>query len=145
VDVEELLAREAIRDLVARYNHHGDGGRLEAVAELFTEDGVLEYQDGRNPAETFPGRASIRDFLEETAARFAREASQLGAQYVRHHLATHVVDLAGPDAATGVAYVLTLRATGLAEWGRYFDDYRRVDGQWRFGRRRVRRDGVAGP
>ena len=33
--VEELLAREQIRDTIALYNHAGDRGRLEELADCF--------------------------------------------------------------------------------------------------------------
>lgn len=38
----ELEAREAIRDLAARYNQYGDAGRIDALLDLFCEDAVLE-------------------------------------------------------------------------------------------------------
>src|SRR5579864_7356005 len=34
----ELIAREAIRDLVARYNANADTGRFDQVMELFSPD-----------------------------------------------------------------------------------------------------------
>jgi hypothetical protein len=34
-----------------------------------------------------------------------------------------------------------LTSVGLDHWGRYMDDYRVVDAQWRFARRRVTVDG----
>jgi hypothetical protein len=144
MQLTELVAREAIRDLVARYNLYGDSGRLEEMLTLFTDDGMLEYSQGRGHLETYCGRARIRSFVEQTKLRFAEEtAAGGGSPYVRHHVSTHVIDVLGPDRATGRAYVLVLRASGLGEWGRYFDDYRRVDGHWLFSRRVARRDGVA--
>ena len=32
--LDELIARESIRDLVARYNANGDSGRFDQVVEL---------------------------------------------------------------------------------------------------------------
>ena len=37
----ELIARESIRDTVARYNHAGDSGRYDDMIGCFTVDGVL--------------------------------------------------------------------------------------------------------
>ena len=82
----ELAAREAIRDLVARYNALGDAGRLGALCELFAEDAVLEL-DGRRCA----GRGAIRA-LFESAAEEARSGD--GVRLLRHFTATHVIDLA---------------------------------------------------
>jgi hypothetical protein len=144
MQVNELVARETIRDLVARYNVYGDSGRLDEMVTLFAEDGVLEYSEGHGHRESYSGLAGIRQFVEQTKQRFAEEAAAGGGSpYVHHHLSTHVIEMLGPDQATGRAYVLVLRASGLAEWGRYIDDYRRVDGRWLFARRAVRRDGVA--
>ena len=144
IQLGEAAAREAIRDLVARYNVYGDCGRLDEMLGLFADDGVLEYSEGPNHKESYAGHAGIRGFFEQTKLRFAEEAAaRLASPYVHHHVSTHVVDVLSPEHATGRAYVLVLRASGLAEWGRYFDEYRRVDGRWLFARRAVRRDGVA--
>ena len=35
MELWELVARESIRDLVARYNANGDSGRFDQVLELF--------------------------------------------------------------------------------------------------------------
>ena len=42
VEMWEAIAREAIRDLVARYNANGDSGRFEPLMELFAEDDQTE-------------------------------------------------------------------------------------------------------
>ena len=42
----ELVARESIRDLVARYNANADSGRFDQVLECFAPDAVMEL-DGR--------------------------------------------------------------------------------------------------
>ena len=55
----------------------------------------------------------------------------------------HISHLAAPSDqghATGRAYFTVLTRVGLDHWGRYLDDYRVVDGAWRFARRRVLTD-----
>ena len=42
--VEELLAREAIRDTMAKYNMAGDRLKVDDYAACFTEDGVMEAE-----------------------------------------------------------------------------------------------------
>ena len=42
MEMWELLARESIRDLVARYNANGDSGRFDPVLNIITRDN-LEY------------------------------------------------------------------------------------------------------
>ena len=48
----------------------------------------------------------------------------------------HIEGLAGLGAA-----VEFITDVGLDHWGRYVDEYRTVDGQWKFARRRVTVDG----
>ena len=42
MELWELVARESIRDLVARYNANGDAGRFDQVWTLFADDAVME-------------------------------------------------------------------------------------------------------
>lgn len=130
----ELEAREAIRDLVARYNANGDAGRMAPMLALFAEDAELELGDDRHR-----GRAAIRALFEAAAAR-TRAAP---GRFVRHFTATHQIDVLDPGSARGRCYFLVLSDRGLDHWGRYLDEYRRVDGRWRFQRRRVEVDGRA--
>jgi hypothetical protein len=138
VDLPALLAREAVRDLVARYAHGADRGRSGEVAALFADDGTLELPDGR----VLTGPAAIRGFLDETAARVQSAGSTAGP--LRHHVSSHRVVVDGADTATGYAYFLVVSARGPDHWGRYADRYvRTAAGAWRFASRRVRLDGRA--
>ena len=40
--IDDLLAREAIRDTLAKYNTSGDRLKAEDFAACFTEDAVIE-------------------------------------------------------------------------------------------------------
>ena len=64
----ELIAREGIRDLLGRYTWAGDGGRVDDVAECFTDDGVLDLGDHGGVLE---GRAAIAAELSAVVARAA--------------------------------------------------------------------------
>lgn len=130
----ELAAREAIRDLVARYNANGDAGRLGPMLELFVEDAVLDVPD-----RTLRGRAEIRAFFEEVASGRGRKPIRL----LRHFTATHQIDLLGPEAARGRCYYQVLTNAGLDHWGRYVDEYRLRGDRWLFQRRAVSVDGMA--
>jgi hypothetical protein len=129
-----LEAREEIRDLVARYNANGDTGRFEQVMELFAPDAVMDVGDGR----TYTG-------TDEIAMIFtgARDGVDYGEQpvYLRHMTATHQIDVIDRTRATGRCYFQVLTAIGLDHWGRYVDEYKVVDGRWRFAKRRVTVDG----
>jgi hypothetical protein len=130
----ELEAREAIRDLVARYNANGDTGRFDQVVELFAPDAVMDVQG--QPPRT--GQDEIRTIF--TAARDRADYGD-NPVYVRHMTATLQIDLLDPWTAKGRCYYQVLTAIGLDHWGRYIDDYRVVEGVWKFARRRVTVDG----
>ena len=140
MDVNELIAREAIRDLVARYNMFGDAGRADDVAQLFTVTGTLVVGD-RTATRTAVGRAQIAELLTEIKDDWAVESDVAGHErYVRHGVTTHVIDFEAPDRANGRCYVSVIRPSGLASWGRYYDEYVLVDGRWLFDSRKALAD-----
>ena len=59
MDVPELLAREAIRDTIARYGFAADRGHFAEVADCFCDEGVLEVRGSWRVA----GRRAIEDKL----------------------------------------------------------------------------------
>jgi len=130
----ELVARESIRDLVARYNANGDSGRFDQVMALFAPDAVMEIE-GEAPKV---GHDEIRTIFTGAAG-----GADWGGHpvYLRHMTGTHQIDLVDEEHATGRCYYFVLTAIGLDHWGRYVDEYRVVDGQWRFARRKVSTDG----
>jgi hypothetical protein len=113
VTVDDLLAREAIRDLVARYAVAIDSRDLDTLVSLFVDR----------------GRDRLRADFEASLRGIGVSILQVG---------THVIDLAGPDDATGVVYC-TCEVQDGDRWVRqailYRDTYRREDGAWRFVRR----------
>jgi 3-phenylpropionate/cinnamic acid dioxygenase small subunit len=134
--VSELLAREAIRDIVARYNSYGDSGLFDHMLALFAPDAVLEI-DGT----AHQGHEQIRAVFTGVPGRTSKATGTPA--YLRHCTATHQIDLVGDRTATGRCYFLVLTAVGLDHWGRYLDDYRVAGAEWRFARRRVLVDGLA--
>ncbi|MGP0029140.1 MAG: nuclear transport factor 2 family protein [Acidimicrobiales bacterium] len=133
MDLWELVARESIRDLVARYNANGDSGRFDHVLECFAPDAVMEI-DG----EVYRGRPHIRTIFTNAAEAARRWPEPL---IMRHHTSTLQIDLAGPNEASSRCYYQVVTAKGLDHWGRYLDDYTVVDGVWYFARRREFLDG----
>lgn len=134
MEVSELVARESIRDLVARYNANGDTGRFDQVVELFAPDAIMDVQN--QPLRV--GRDEIRLIFTG-----ARDGAEYGSHpvYLRHMTATHQIDVVDRTTAKGRCYYQVLTDIGLDHWGRYIDDYRTVDGTWKFARRRVTVDG----
>ncbi len=128
----ELVARESIRDLVARYNANGDSGRFDPMLELFAEDATMELDSG-----THRGRTAIRAIFEGVAADTGRKSRSA---FIRHFTATHQIDLENENEARGRCYYAVLGDKGLDHWGRYIDQYRRIEGRWLFWYRRVTTD-----
>lgn len=132
MEMWEVVARESIRDLVARYNANGDSGRFDEVVALFAPDAVMDV-DGT----AYIGHPGIRTLFSATASNLAGRPPVL-----RHFTATLQVDLVSPERASARCYYQVLMAHGLDHWGRYLDEFGTVDGRWLFTRRRVVVDGV---
>ncbi len=131
----ELIARESIRDLAARYNANGDAGRIDQVMELFAEDAVLEIAR----EQTCRGRGEIRAFFDSVVRG---DGGRGKIRVLRHFIATHQIDLVDEGEARGRSYFVVLTADGLDHWGRYKDRYRCIDGRWLFQERTVTLDGA---
>lgn len=144
----ETSARESIRELVARYNACGDSGRFDELMELFWDDAEMELAGSPEPV-VHRGIDEIRTIFTGTQERWTVEhqakASEGAApavpNHVRHNVSTLVIDVDSPTAARGYMYFHVIMPHGLDHWGRYFDRYEARDGEWRFLRRRVRREG----
>ena len=140
--VEELLAREAIRDTLAKYNMSGDSLRAEDFAACFTEDGVIESPRGDGSFNfRHEGRAAILAW--QTRWRSAEPGSGgpdvvRKASFVRHNLTTCKIDLTGPETARARSYWFVVSDNGPDHCGIYMDDFRKVGDQWLIARRRVR-------
>jgi ketosteroid isomerase-like protein len=136
MDASEAVAREAIRDVISRYNHAGDHGRLEALAQCFAPDGVLDLKD----VPPIEGRAAIRTHLGGVVERLADASVR---PVLRHHVSSILITLEGPDTANAASYFLVFTEIGLDHWGRYGDRFTRLDGQWLIAHRKVRVDGAS--
>jgi ketosteroid isomerase-like protein len=136
MDLSELIARELVRDTIARYAHLVDRGKFDELVELFTEDGTLDTGPGP-PAR---GRAAVRQVFVQTGTRLTAAAIR---PLIRHHVSSIQIDLAGADSARAYSYFLAVTERGPDHWGRYHDDLARRGDRWLFHHRRVRVDGHA--
>jgi hypothetical protein len=134
VEIWELVAREQIRDTLARYNWSGDAGRLEALAETFCADGVLEIR-GLAPLR---GRAEIASFLGGVTGSVARDADVT--PVVRHNLANVLFTGLAPDEAHVSSYFTVVTHIGLDHFGRYRDVLVPDDDSWLIKHRKVSTD-----
>jgi hypothetical protein len=135
MDVEELLAREAIRDTLAQYTFSGDRGRVDLLARAFAPDGVLEFGD-----EVHRGRQAIEAALSRVGADRASRHGDGVPPFMRHNLTSSRIELAGEDAANAWSYFMVTSPVGLDHSGVYVDRLRRVDGRWLIAHRRVKVD-----
>jgi hypothetical protein len=134
MEIWELLARESVRDLVARYNANGDTGRFDQVVELFAPNAIMDIGDGQ-PKN---GREEIRTIFTGAldGARFGDHQV-----YLRHVTGTLQIDILDQATVRSRCYYFVITDVGLDHWGRYFDEFRLVDGAWKFSHRRVTVDG----
>ena len=134
--VDELSAREAIRDLIARYNHAGDRGRLDELARCFAEDGAMDLEG----VPLLVGRAAIHAHLSGVVRGLAARTQRAT---LRHHVASVRILLQDRERAEAWSYFSVFTENGLDHWGRYADRLVRRGDDWLFALRKVRVDGAA--
>jgi len=141
VTLDELLARESIRNTMASYTLAGDRLRADDFVATFTEDGVLE-SDGvpEQDAFRYEGRSAIRDWIGRWTQTPADANTPPRASFVRHHLSTSLIELTGADTARARTYWVAYTDIGPDHCGYYIERFQRVAGQWLISHRRVRMD-----
>jgi SnoaL-like domain len=124
MEMWELVARERIRDTVARYNWSGDAGRIEDLTQCFCADGELEVRG----VTTARGRAAIAEFL----GGVNQPAAQANAvkRIVRHNVANIRFTEVTPEQASVSSYFAVLSEIGLDHYGRYRDVFVPVGDEW---------------
>jgi uncharacterized protein (TIGR02246 family) len=122
-----MLVEHRCAKLMARYCHLVDARQDQAIAELFTPDGVL-----LRPEERLEGRDAILRFFQELP------------KVPRRHIASNiVVEAHTPDTASGFSYVTVHRGAESGEpsleapylVAEYHDALVQQDGAWRFASR----------
>jgi hypothetical protein len=137
VQVWELVAREQIRDTLARYNWSGDAGRLDDLAETFRTDGVLEIRG----LEPLRGRAEIAAFLGGVTANVATTSAVR--PVVRHNVANVLFTGLTPEEAHVSSYFTVCTHVGLDHFGRYRDILVPDGNTWLIKHRKVTTDWAA--
>jgi len=112
-----------IRQLRAAYAHYLDRGDWDGWAALFAPDAVVEFGSYPN----LEGRDEIREFGETVVDDLF--------EYSMHTAQMPLLDVEG-ETATGLWYLLVYYQLpdGDPGWiyGTYEDEYRKVDGEWKF-------------
>lgn len=138
--LDELLAREGIRQTMASYTMAGDRLRADEFMAVFTEDAVLE-SDSVSEADAF--RYEGREAMREWILRWRQPqptGSGLAATFVRHHLSTSHIEIIGPESARARTYWVAYTDIGQDHCGYYLDTFRKVDDRWLIAHRKVRMD-----
>ncbi len=129
--LEELLAREAVKDVKARYCRFLDTKDWEGFGNLFTDDAVLDVKEDTG-ADPFHGREALVDQVR-AAVTHAKST---------HHVHSPEIAFDGPDAAD-VIWAMQDRVvwaegkspippvTAITGYGHYRERYVRRDGLWR--------------
>jgi hypothetical protein len=131
--------RAAIEDLMARYLFAMDWNDFDTYADCFTEDGELDYAMG-----TTRGRENIR----AEARRFKENVGKL---YVDHegkpaklrHVVSHKAIRIEGDRAWNTGFWFEMANDGpegalkMGTFGHYEDELVRVEGAWKFRRRKI--------
>ncbi|WP_244928929.1 nuclear transport factor 2 family protein [Nocardioides sp. W7] len=125
--IERLEEAEVARNHLHAYAETLDDPTPEAVADLFTEDGVLVV-----PSGTFEGRAGITEFYRSRLSPEDGEKRHFLVNLRTRHLEPGLVEVASYFIYTGRED--TRSALG---WGTYLDRIRVVDGAARFERKQI--------
>ena len=130
--IQEILDKESIRDLVHLYCRAADRHDHVLMRELYHEDAYDDH------GSFFKGKAmEFIDMLPEI---------QKSMGILHHNVTTHNIKLMG-DKAEGETYIIAFHQV-LAETGnfdvliggRYFDEYQKREGLWKFSSRAVDAD-----
>ena len=127
MELWELIARERIRDTLARYTWSGDSLRAEELAAAFCEDGELEVRG----SERIRGRAAIAAFIAGVGRQPPAPAAGTAARRIVRHNVTNIRFLElEPERALVASYFTVLTEIGLDHYGRYRDTLVPVDDEW---------------
>ena len=127
--VRDLLDRDAIREVVARYAHAVDRRDIDAVAACFLPGAAYKGS---------LGEGTIEVALEALRERLVQYSSTM------HFLGNQLIELKGDQASAetyAIAYHQMQRNDGPASMAvgvRYLDELRRTPQGWRIWRREVK-------
>ena len=144
----ELVARESIRDLIARWNSNGDAGRMAEMVKVLAPDVEFSIRDGeimRGRDEVLQSLLGVRDGKtpsDTASAATGRYLPPGKRPSLRHFTSTSTIDFESETLARVRTYYAVLSSFGLDHWGRYLDEFGVVDGEWLITRRTVTTEGV---
>jgi len=127
--LQTLLDKQEIYELMVKYTDRIDANDPVGAASCFAPDGVGAY------GTECKGRKAIGDLLGTILLKYLATS---------HYLSNVSIKVDG-DRATAMSYIQTFHRMKNKEtmftYGRWLDDLVRLDGEWFFARREVRRVG----
>ena len=126
--LKRLLEIEAIRKVKNLYSQYMDSGRIDELAELFTENALCEFGPEYG---NWIGRETIRTNYKSVIT--GPGSVLFGAM---HNTGNHWIELTGPTTAVGRSYLIDVATTTPADqmpivwFGLYDEAYEKVDGKW---------------
>jgi hypothetical protein len=148
MELWELVARESIRDRIARWNSNGDAGRMAEMVLVLAPEVEFSIRDG----EVYHGRDEVLQSLLDVrdAGSGASDSSPPSGRYlppgkqpsIRHYTSNPTIDFESESRARVRTYYAVLSSFGLDHWGRYLDEFGVVDGEWLITKRNVTTEGV---
>ncbi len=132
-DLQTVLDKLAIREVLERYMRYNDDGAADRIAELFDEDAVLQVI-----GHLFIGRAAIRELYrgerERDPAPWTDQGELLKQPASVHISSNPIIDVDGDGATSELDFLVVRRnEKGAVNTlvGRYRDRLRRrEDGSW---------------
>jgi len=132
--VEDLLNIHEIKNLRILYSKYFDEQKIDELMGLFTPDAICEFgpEYGGNWVGPETIRANYLPYMEQDKEPYR----------VLHSITNHLVELTGPDTASGRCYLIDLnfeegQKNPLFLFGAYDDLYKKIDGRWLIHRTRI--------
>ena len=132
-DIQDILDRQAIADLVHTYAKHVRDGTAAQCGGLFTGDGIFEVRE-RNPHDPASDRELFRIEGDVAMWRFFRENVN-GPARICPLIHNIIIALNGDTARASCMMEGRTVPPGDDFLGEYDDALRRTPGGWRFARR----------
>jgi hypothetical protein len=121
--LDEMLAREAIRYTISRYNSAIDRSAYPELADVFTPDGTMAFGGHTR----FEGREKI---IAALTAGAERRGAFDPKNFQRHLLGNSIINVLDATTARSVHYILVITELGVDHSGVYVDGFVKSGDRW---------------
>jgi dsRNA-specific ribonuclease len=135
MNINEMIAREAVRKTAALYTRAVDSRRYAELRDVFFADAIVAVHGGAE----LRGVEQIITAFEAGAEK--RSAATPG-NFQRHNLTTAMIEQIDSDHAEAIHYVLVVTELGFDHAGTYRDMFRRRGDKWLIAKREARMEWV---